>query len=99
MNITCATHFTIITAVYPPEPVVSARMAWDLAHFLADRGNKVTVICPQPSRPANADYRRYINPGAPIVAHEDGIEVVRLSSYAAPESRLLPRFYESWSFG
>ncbi|MCX5871330.1 MAG: glycosyltransferase family 4 protein [Deltaproteobacteria bacterium] len=98
MNVSLS-HIVIITAVYPPEPVVSARMAWDLAHFLADRGNKITVICPQPSRPANADYSRYENPEEPVVIHEDGIEVVRLPSFAAPDSRLLPRLYESWSFG
>lgn len=89
----------ILTAVYPPEPVVSARMAWDLAHFLADRENKVTVICPQPSRPANADYRQHTTSETPIVTFEDGIEVVRLPSFVAPESSLLPRLYESWSFG
>ncbi len=89
----------IVTAVYPPEPVVSARMASDLAHFFADRGDQVTVICPQPSRPANADYSQFRNSVAPVVTHADGIVVVRVPSYAAPESRLLPRLYESWSFG
>ena len=73
-------------------------MAWDLAHFLVARRDNITVICPQPSRPANADYRRYTTP-APVVTLEDGIEVVRLPSYAAPGSRLLSRLYESWSFG
>lgn len=92
-------NIAIITAVYPPEPVVSARMAWDLAYYLVDRGDKITVICPQPSRPANADYRRYKTPKAPSVIFEGGIEVVRLPSYAAPESRLLSRLYESWNFG
>lgn len=99
MNKPCTAHITIISAVYPPEPVVSASMSCDLAHFLADRDNKVTVICPQPSRPANADYRRYASLGEPVVVHEDGIEVVRLPSFTAAESRLLPRLYESWSFG
>lgn len=92
-------NIIIISAVYPPEPVVSARIAWDLAHFLIERGNKVIVFCPQPSRPANTDYLRYTTPGTAVVTLEDGIEVVRLPSFASPVSRLLPRLYESWSFG
>jgi glycosyltransferase involved in cell wall biosynthesis len=92
-------YIVVISAVYPPEPVVSARISRDLARYLTVRGNKVTVVCPQPSRPVSADYSQYADPGAPVVVDEDGIEVVRLPSYAAPESRLLPRLYESWSFG
>lgn len=99
MNLICSTHITIISAVYPPEPLVSARMAKDLAHYLTNNGKKVTVICPQPSRPANANYRHHTNPDSPVVTSEDGIEVVRLPSYASHESRILSRLYESWSFG
>lgn len=99
MNKTCTTQITIISAVYPPEPVVSARMSQDLAHFLAESGHKVTVVCPQPSRPMHADYSVFNNTNAPVVRHENGVEVVRLPSFAAPSSRLVSRLYESWSFG
>ena len=92
-------NIVIICAVYPPEPVISASMARDLAQYFVSKDIGVTVICPQPSRPANADYRRFTNSGVPIVSSEDGIDVVRLPSFAAPESRLLSRLYESWSFG
>lgn len=92
-------NIIIVTAVYPPEPVVSARMSYDLAHALALSGNDVTVICPQPSRPPNADYSQYKNSRLPFVVYEDGIEVVRLPSFTAPESRMFSRLYESWSFG
>ena len=44
-------HVVIINAVYPPEPVVSARLGQDLAERLTLNANRVTVICPYPSRP------------------------------------------------
>ncbi len=92
-------RIVIVTAVYYPEPVVSARMGRDLATYFAKQGSSVTVICPQPSRPSNADYSRYKKYGSSINTQEDGFEVVRLPSFAATSSRLITRFYESWSFG
>ncbi len=92
-------NIVIICAVYPPEPLISASMARDLAIHLVHHFFDVTVICPQPSRPESADYRRYSDSDSAVVIYEDGIKIVRLPSFAAPESRLLPRLYESWSFG
>ena len=92
-------HVVIISAVYPPEPMVSARMAWDLSHYLADSGHKVTVVCPQPSRPIHSDYVQYRNPHAPIIINEDNVKIVRLPTFASPESRLVKRMWESFSFG
>ena len=94
-----ARNITIISAIYPPEPQVSARMSFDLAHYLAGQGNCVTVVCPQPSRPLNADYNRYANPDSPVETREGKILVVRLPSFAAPHSRLVHRMKESISFG
>lgn len=92
-------NIVIISAVYPPEPVVSARMSFDLANFLVNSGNQVTVICPQPSRPASANYSQYASSYFPMLIPESGVEVVRLPSYNSPKASLLPRLYESWSFG
>jgi len=92
-------HIVIVSAAYPPEPVVSARMSRDLALHLLGLGHRVTVLCPQPSRPANADYSGYREPGSCLAADEDGVEVVRLPSFAAPESAVVPRLKESWSYG
>jgi glycosyltransferase involved in cell wall biosynthesis len=90
---------SIISAVYPPEPQVSARMSWDLAQYLTAQGCCVTVLCPQPSRPLNTDYSQYKKPDAPVVLNEDSIKVVRLPSFAAPESSISARMRESISFG
>lgn len=92
-------NIIIISAVYPPEPQVSARMSFDLANYLADKGYLITVLCPQPSRPLNADYSQYLYPGKLVLTSENKIKVVRLPSFTAPQSSLLPRMLESYSFG
>jgi glycosyltransferase involved in cell wall biosynthesis len=97
--VTAGRNISIISAVYPPEPQVSARMSWDLAKYLTAQGCCVTVLCPQPSRPLNTDYSQYSNPDAPVVKYEESIKVVRLPSFAAPESSILARMRESISFG
>ncbi|MGO9202633.1 MAG: glycosyltransferase family 4 protein [Limisphaerales bacterium] len=89
----------IITAVYPPEPVVSASMGQDLARELTRRSCDVTVLCPRPSRPIGADYSAFKRSRAPMVAQEEGVRVVRLASFAAAASGLAGRALESWSFG
>jgi Glycosyl transferase 4-like domain len=90
---------TIISAVYPPEPVVSAQIARDLAGRLAQDGARVTVLCPLPSRPIGADYAEFRPTGAPRMDCENGVEVVRLPSFLSPQSKLLSRMRESLSFG
>lgn len=86
----------IISCVFPPEPVVSAQISKDVTEFLVKSGFEVTVLVPTPSRPAgfvfynDNEYYHKILPGA---------EIIRLSSYICPDSRLLGRMYESFSFG
>lgn len=92
-------NIVIISAVYPPEPVVSARMGYDLTCYLTDLKQSVTVVCPQPSRPVNANYTQYTMSGATVITLEQGAEIVRLPSFAAPRSGLIRRLIESWSFG
>lgn len=68
-------NIILVSAVYPPEPVVSAQMSLDLANHLAHRGARVTVLCPFPSRPIGADYSQF-SPGAQRqVDYEDGVTV------------------------
>lgn len=74
-------------------------MCHDLASYLRTLGHIVTVLCPQPSRPLNADYSRNIKSDRAVVTSEDGIKIVRLPSFTAPKSTLLPRMWESLSFG
>ncbi len=89
----------IVNAVYPPEPVVSAQLGRDLAEHLAQDGAHVTVLCPYPSRPIGEGYAGVRPTNGARVASGNGVEVVRLPSYRAPQSRLLARLWESLSFG
>src|ERR1039458_8517301 len=93
------TEMVIINAVYPPEPVVSAQMGRDLADYLAHAGTRVTVFCPYPSRPLGVEYANFRQSPTAWVNTEGGVEVVRLPSFSAPQSSLVPRMWESWSFG
>lgn len=81
----------IISAVFPPEPLVTAFLSYDLANNLSKDIN-VTVLSPNPSRPfgyelsltsyANNNFRHTI-----------------LNSYTHPKSEFIGRFRESYSFG
>jgi glycosyltransferase involved in cell wall biosynthesis len=89
----------IINAVYPPEPVVSAQLGRDLTVHLATNGVEVTVLCPVPTRPLGAKYIGYTNAKCIRVEQEEKTNVVRLISFTAPESGLIGRLRESFSFG
>jgi glycosyltransferase involved in cell wall biosynthesis len=89
----------IINAVYPPEPVVSAQLGRDLAEQLARFRAKVTVLCPLPSRPVGAKYPGLSTFKGNRVVQEGWTDVIRLDSHTSPESGLIGRMRESFSFG
>ena len=82
----------VISAVFPPEPVVSAMLSRDIADKLSQY-YKVTVLCPKPTRPLGYSF--------PEKFKEDSLpyEVIQLPSFTSPESNILNRFKESKSFG
>lgn len=80
----------IISAVFPPEPVVSALLSKDIADELS-KNHKILVICPQPTRPAGFDFNNnYLT---------NNYEVINLNSYTCAKSKLIGRLRESYSFG
>lgn len=83
-------YVLIVSAVYPPEPVVSARLSSDLYKALIDEGKSAKVIHPKPTRPNgfkfNEDTTLQENE---IIAH----------SFTCPQSSIIGRFRESVSFG
>lgn len=81
----------IISAVFPPEPVVSAQIMFDIASELSIY-NDVTVLIPRPSRPKGFPFTKYSH-------DKNRYKVVILDSFVYPNSRLLGRFYESLSMG
>jgi glycosyltransferase involved in cell wall biosynthesis len=88
----------LVSAIYPPEPVVSARMSADLADHLSFRDVDVIVICPFPSRPYGANYDDAVGLCSDIVPRQR-IRIVRLASLVRPQSTLMGRTSESFSFG
>jgi len=81
----------LISAVFPPEPVVSAQIAHNLAqHLAAERS--VTVVCPRPTRPFGVVY-------PDKEPEKTTFEKVTVRSYVHPGPSFIGRMLESISFG
>lgn len=83
-------YILIVSAVYPPEPVVSATLSSDLNHALRDKGYAVKVLHPKPTRPKGFKFDNL---------HLSDEKEMVVDSYTCPQSSLLGRFKESNSFG
>lgn len=83
-------YILIVTAVYPPEPVVSAHLSEDIYERLKKEGEEVRVLHPIPTRPNGYQF------GGNGLVNED--EIVA-DSFTCPESKIFGRFKESYSFG
>jgi glycosyltransferase involved in cell wall biosynthesis len=83
-------EFLIVSAVFPPEPVVSASLSYDLAVELS-QNERVIVISPIPSRPFGFEF------GETFVS--DTFRHYQLKSFTCPESKLFGRLRETYSFG
>jgi len=81
----------IVSAVFPPEPVTSAILNYDLAHELA-KGYDVTVLRPYPTRPIGVNFES-------IEVEDKSFKTVLVDSYTHPQSELIGRFKESNNFG
>lgn len=84
-------RIVIVNCVFPPEPVVSARLGFDLANELVSKGNNVTVLRPKPSRPQGFNFSEE--------EESELFNTITLDSYICPSSKILGRFRESRSFG
>ena len=92
-------RIAIVSAVFPPEPVVSAQTSAQIANELVRHGHDVTVITDFPNRPAGrlqAGYRRQLFRRESTT---DGYELVRCFTTLAPESRMTKRLVENLSYG
>lgn len=83
-------NILIISSVFPPEPVVSANLSFDIANALSE-DNSVTVISPKPSRPLG-----FIFANKPLKFKFNHIQS---NSFICPSSNIFGRFKESYSFG
>lgn len=83
-------YILIISCVYPPEPVVSAKLSADLYQALKADRKTVKVLHPEPTRPNGFKFE------GSVTSNED--EVILLS-YTRPQSSMFGRIRESYSFG
>lgn len=82
----------IVSAIFPPEPVVSANLSFDIATALTEKEN-VTVLSPAPTRPYGMLFNQQESSPHYLFKH------VVLKTYTCPESKLFGRFRESHSLG
>jgi glycosyltransferase involved in cell wall biosynthesis len=81
----------IVSAVFPPEPVVSANLSFDIASELALK-NQVVVISPKPTRPFNTKYEN-------VVPIQYPFRHIIMKTYTCPKSNIIGRMLESYSLG
>lgn len=89
----------VITAVFPPEPVVSARTSFDVAKGLAERGHEVTVLAPFPSRPGGRLYPGFVRRLYKSESSNGGFRIIRCFALFSTTSSMRSRFGENISFG
>ncbi|MEA2235584.1 MAG: hypothetical protein QOC81_308 [Thermoanaerobaculia bacterium] len=90
---------TVVSCVFPPEPVVSSRTSFETARALAARGHDVTVIAPFPNRPAGTLYAGYRRALFRLEVAAEGFRIVRCLSSFSRSSSMLSRLAENVSFG
>jgi glycosyltransferase involved in cell wall biosynthesis len=81
----------LVSANFPPEPVLAASLSKDLAESLADK-MEVRVISPRPSRPLGFPFDT-------VNSSNGRYEHVILDSFYYAGSKMTGRFWESFSFG
>lgn len=81
----------IISAVFPPEPVVSSKLSFDIATELS-KDCRVVVLHPEATRPLGFDFKN-------SRSLDGGFENITTPSYVCPHSTIMGRFRESYSFG
>lgn len=88
----CKKYILIISAVYPPEPVVSAKLSKDLYQAMKAQGKDVAVLHPKPTRPFG------FKPEKDAIGLLGNNEITT-NSFVCPQSSLIGRIRESFSFG
>lgn len=82
----------VVSCVFPPEPLVSARTSFDVAEYFHNNGDEVEVLCARPNRNIgevdfNAFYRQL------------PFKVKNVLTYTTVKSTLISRFLENIVFG
>ena len=89
----------VLSAVFPPEPVVSAKTSYSLAVGLVQRHHSVKVVTNFPNRPAGTIYQGYKRSLYSTCNDQAGFRLVRCFSFFSKKSTMLNRWLEHISFG
>ncbi len=89
----------VVSSVFSPEPIISARTSADLAEQLAREGHQVRVIADFPNRPAGKLFEGYRRRLWTWDRSFPGYAVLRVFSFLSSDSSMLSRFLENISFG
>lgn len=89
----------LVSCVFPPEPVVSARTSSSIAEELLDKGHCVRVIAPLPHRPEGKLYDGYSRQVIHSTRLRDRYVIIHCISTTSASSRLAGRLLENLSFG
>ncbi len=90
---------SIVTAAFPPEPIVSAQTSAQIAAALQEQKHSVTVITNFPNRPAGILFSGYKRTLLAAEADPQGFVTVRCFSIFSRASSLFSRWLENISFG
>ena len=86
----------IVSAVFPPEPAVTAQTSFQIADELFRRGHQVTVLAPFPSRPDGELFKGYRRS---LYRRENmGFSVIRCFSFLSRKSTMGSRLLENIGF-
>jgi putative colanic acid biosynthesis glycosyltransferase WcaI len=86
----------IVSAVFPPEPVVTAQTSFQIAEELFHRGHQVTVLSPFPNRPDGRLFKGYRRS---LYRRESmGFLVIRCFSFLSRKSTMSSRLLENIGF-
>jgi len=92
-------RITLITAVFPPEPVVTAHTSAQIAEELVRLGHSVHVLAPYPNRPKGRllnGYKRRLFYTSTV---SSGYKLTHCFGTFSPKSTMLSKLAENLSFG
>ena len=89
-------NVVIVSAVFPPEPVVTAQTSFQIADELFHHGHQVTVLAPFPNRPDGRLFKGYRRS---LYRRESmGFSVIRCFSFLSRKSTMGSRLLENIGF-
>jgi glycosyltransferase involved in cell wall biosynthesis len=90
-------HILFLTHYYRPESNAPANRVSELARAWVDAGHRVTVVTGVPNHPGGKPYPGYRN-AAYQTETIDGVEIIRLGTFMAPNEGILRRLLNYLSY-